>query len=119
MGKNKYIRGNLNEIQGGEDSRLERIRRYVSENPAKDLSIAAITRQFELSASTLMHIFKKNRQQSYHQYVEKTRMNKAMELLKKGKWVKEMMHATGYKNRTTFLNAFKRKFKYSPRYFQQ
>ncbi len=102
-----------------EQSRLERIKEYIAANVSSDLSASTVSRTFELSVSTLLHIFKQHEQQTYQHYLEQTRMKKAMELIKGGKWVKEVMHATGYKNRGTFYNAFKRKYQLPPRHFQK
>ena len=100
-------------------SRVERIKEYVSANLAKDLDIATISQKFELSTTTFRHIFRNHQQQSYRHYVEDIRMDKALELLKEGKWIKETMAATGYKNRATFNNAFKKKFKYPASHFKK
>jgi AraC-like DNA-binding protein len=53
-------------------------------------------------------VFKKQRGESYRHYVERIRTDKAIQLVTEGKWVKEVMAATEYKNRGTFNNAFKR-----------
>jgi two-component system response regulator YesN len=99
--------------------RVKRIKSYITGNLPADLSAAVVSKKFELSISSLQHIFKKYEHQSYYRYVEKVRMRKAMQMIKAGKWIQEIMDATGYKNRITFFNAFKRMFKHSPRYFQQ
>lgn len=100
-------------------SRVEKIKEYVLDNLAADLAIGAMSEKFELSASTLRHIFKKHAGESYGQYVERQRMIKALRLLKKGKWVKEVMAMTGYKNRGTFNNAFKKRFKFPASHFKK
>jgi AraC-like DNA-binding protein len=46
-------------------------------------------------------------------------MDKALQLLKEGKWIKEVIPATGYKNRSTFNNAFIKAFKHPPSYFKK
>ena len=102
-----------------EKGRVEKIKEYLVGNVEKDLSMAAVAAKFQLSVSSLQHIFKKDQQQSYRQYVENLRMIKAMHLLKEGKWVKEVINATGYKNRATFNNAFKKRFKHPPGYFRK
>jgi two-component system, response regulator YesN len=102
-----------------EHHRVEKIKLYISGNLKNDLSITVVSQKFDLSPSTLQHIFKKHQHQSYRRYIEETRMNKAMELLKEGKWIKEIMNATGYKYRGTFNMAFKRKFKHPPGYFRK
>ena len=100
-------------------SRVEKIKEYVLDNLASDLGIMGVSEKFELSVSTLRHIFKKHVGESYGQYVERQRMIKAIRLLKKGKWVKEVIAMTGYKNRGTFNNAFKKRFKFPASHFKK
>ena len=102
-----------------EQTRLERIKKYIDLNLSFDLSAALVSKKFELSVSSLLHIFKKYEQQTYQHYLENGRMKKAMELIKQGKWIQEIMDATGYKSRSAFYRAFKRIYKNSPRYFQK
>ncbi|MEO6134159.1 MAG: AraC family transcriptional regulator [Ginsengibacter sp.] len=100
-------------------SRIERIKIYINETLSGDLRATTVSQKFELSVSTLLHLFQQQQKQSYHQYVEDVRMGKAFYLVQQGKRVKEVIHATGYKNRSTFYNAFKKKFKHPPRYFSK
>jgi AraC-like DNA-binding protein len=100
-----------------EQNRLERIKKYIDDNLKGNLGAAIVAKKFELSVSSLLHIFKKHEQQTYQHYLENVRMKKAMELIKAGKWIQEIMDATGYKYRSTFHKAFKRKFKHPPGYF--
>jgi len=100
-------------------SRVERVKEYVSANLATDLSIGTVAKKFELNKTTLRHLFKKQQHESYHDYVERMRMTKALQLLKEGKWIKEVMPATGYRNWSTFDRAFKRRYKYPPAFFKK
>ena len=103
-----------------EYSRVEQVKRYVSKNIASDLSASTVAEKFELSISSLQHLFKKYQGQSYHQYLEDSRMKKAFDLItKEGKRISEAMYATGYHNRSTFNNAFKKKFKHRPGHFRK
>ena len=100
-------------------TRVERIKDYVSRNLAQDLSIDTVSEKFGLTASTFRHAFTIHEKQGYREYVEQLRMAKALDLLKEGKWIKEVMAATGYKNRATFNNAFKRKYQQPARNFRR
>jgi len=103
-----------------EQNRVERIKKYIAANLSTDLSAATVSQKFELSVSSLQHIFKKHQQQTYQRYLEDTRMKKAFELITKdGKRIQEAMYETGYKYKSTFNSAFKKKFKHPPSYFQQ
>jgi len=100
-------------------TRVEKVKEYVSENLAGDLRIITVSEKFNLNKSTLQHIFKEQQKETYREYVERMRMDKALHLLKEGKWVKEVSLATGYNNRVAFYKAFKKRFQYSPGYFKK
>ncbi len=98
-----------------EYSRVEQVKMYVSKNIASDLCASVVSEKFELSISSLQHLFKKYQGQSYQRYLEDSRMKKAFGLItREGKRISEAMYATGYHNRSTFNNAFKKKFKSHP-----
>ena len=100
-------------------SRVERVKEYVSANLSADLSLGTVAEKFGLNKITLRHVFKKEQQESYRNYVERKRMEKALQLLKEGKWVKEVMYATGYSNWNTFDKAFKRRYTHPPAFFKK
>jgi AraC-like DNA-binding protein len=100
-------------------SRLERIKEYVWANLAADLSSRTIAQKFGFNESTLRYLFQSEEDESFHDYVERMRMAKALQLLSEGKWVKEAMREVGYSNRGTFNNAFKRRFKHTPGSFKK
>ena len=103
-----------------EYSRVEEVKKYISENIDSDLSASIVSKRFELSISSLQHLFKKYEGQTYHQYLEDTRMKTAFFLItKEGKRISEAMYATGYHNRPTFNEAFKKKFKHRPGHFRK
>jgi transcriptional regulator GlxA family with amidase domain len=99
--------------------RLERIMEYLSNNLSKNLSASAVAEHFEMSVSSLEHLFKENLGQTYHQYVEDMRMVTAFDLItKEGMRVQQAMYATGFKYKSTFNTCFKRKFGHAPSYFK-
>jgi two-component system response regulator YesN len=100
-------------------SRVEKIKAYVNENLDGRLDASSVALKMKLTRFTLQFIFKKYEGETFHQYVEKVRMEKAFQLLSEGKWVKEVVVATGYKHRATFDKAFKRKYKYPAAYFKK
>lgn len=99
--------------------KMQKIKAFIAENIASELSINTITQKFNLSASTLHRHFKKQVHQSYHQYIENIRIQKAFKLItEEDKMIKEAMYATGYKNRDTFNKAFKKIYGYPPSHFK-
>jgi AraC-like DNA-binding protein len=96
------------------------VKKYISENIASDLSASIVSKKFELSVSSLQHLFKKYEKRSYHHYLEETRMANAIMLItKKGKRINEAMYASGYNNRVTFNIAFKKRFGFPPSHFRK
>jgi AraC-like DNA-binding protein len=113
-------------IPGEEDNsprgrqRIESIKQFLSENLSADLHAGIVAGKFKLSLSAFHHLFKKYHHQSYRRYLEELRINTAFELLQKeGMRIKEVIYATGYKNRSTFSKAFKNRFKHSPGHFKK
>jgi len=103
-----------------EYNRVEIIKKYINDNIKSNLHATMISKRFELSVSSLQHLFKKYEGQSYRHYLEDTRMTKAFELItKEGKRINEAMYATGYHNRATFNGAFKKRFKHHPGRFRK
>ena len=114
-----HIHDESNELYR-EYNRVEQVKKYIAENIAADLRASVVAEKFELSVSSLQRLFKKYHGQAYHQYLEDVRMGTALYLItKEGKRINEAMYATGYNNRSTFNEAFKRKFKHQPRHFRK
>ena len=119
MGIRNQIQDNINKTLH-KLRRVERVEQYIADNLQPDLSAATVAAKFELSVSSLQHLFKKYQGQSYHQYSEKIRLERAFDLInKKDKRIKEILNETGYSNRSTFNIAFKKRFRYPPRYFRK
>lgn len=103
-----------------EYSRVEEVKKYISENLDSNLSASIVSQRFELSISSLQHLFKKYVKKSYRQYLEDARMEKAHLLItKKGRRINEAMYSTGYNNRVTFNIAFKKRFGFPPSHFRK
>jgi AraC-like DNA-binding protein len=100
-------------------TRVEKIKDYVTENLASPLDASSVAQQMKLTSFTLQSVFKKHEGETFRQYVEKVRMERAFQLLAEGKWVKEIIVATGYKHRATFEKAFKKRYKYPAAYFKK
>jgi AraC-like DNA-binding protein len=99
-------------------SRVDRIKEYVSANLGNDLRMATVCRELQMNKYTLQHIFTPRQKETFHQYVERLRMEKALQLLAEGKWIKEVINAIGYNNRVTFNKAFKKRFHHTANYYK-
>ena len=100
-------------------SRVEKIKNYVNENLSAKLDATSVANRMKLTSYTLQTIFKKYEGETFHQYVERARMQRALQLLSEGKWVKEIMATTGYKHRATFDKAFKRRYNVPAAWFKK
>lgn len=91
---------------------------YVNENLGSNLQEKRVAGVFKVSKSTLRYAFKVQGM-AYHQFVEEQRMQEARRLIEEERQlIKEAMHQTGYRNRSTFMNAFKKHFGNLPSSFQ-
>jgi AraC-like DNA-binding protein len=103
-----------------DQNRLNSIKAYIKKNIANNLHTERIARQFNISPSTLKRLFSEHEGKSYQHYLEQVRLTTAYRLLQQGHLsVKEVMYESGYTNRTTFNNAFKKKYGYSPGHFRR
>ena len=103
-----------------ERSRIARIKKYLLDNLSRDLRARTVANRFEMSVSSLQHIFQKYQGQSYHKYVEDMRMVRAFDLItKEGMRIQQAMFASGYKYKSTFNKSFKRRYGHSPSYYKK
>ena len=58
-------------------TRVEKVKEYVSQNLAGDLRITTVCEKINLNQFTLRHIFKEQQKETYREYVERIRMDKA------------------------------------------
>lgn len=108
------------EITTRNERKLLQVKQYVLENLREDLSAATVAARFSISVSTLLHLFSKNPGRTYKEFVIEARMQKAVELLTTTHLsVKEILSATGYRDRSAFNKCFKKKFLHSPLHFRK
>jgi len=94
---------------------IARILTYVKDNLSGDLSISAITKVFHFSESYFSHLFKREMGISFIDYVNRLRVEKAMELLTEtDKNITEISYEVGINNPNYFSILFKKHVKVSP-----
>lgn len=94
---------------------VEKVREYVDQNYFKDLTLQRISDLFYVNPYYLAHIFKKDMGDSPINYLIKTRLNTARNLLLSTDLsIKEIAFLTGYDNPLYFSVAFKKLFGTSP-----
>lgn len=87
---------------------ITNLNKYLDENIFKQtFSLQAMAETFDLSASALSTIYKKNTGKKLMDEVSKKRMKKATQLLIEGKCVYEIIPLVGYFNTSSFIRKFK------------
>lgn len=90
---------------------------WMEENMSESLDVEFVATRFQISSATLQRIFKKYQQMSFLQYLNEIRMRRALDMLNEGKMVKQIMYEIGYKYRSSFITAFKKKYGFTPSHF--
>ena len=98
------------------NSRFKEIIEYINENYQDNaLSLSSLAETFGFSdISSISRSFKKYLNENFSSYLERTRIEKACEMLRSGMQVKEISDKTGYLSDVSFRRAFKKKMGISP-----
>ena len=102
---------------------IDRIQDYIEKNYANpNLGLGNVSVAFGVSEGYISSLFKRQTQIGFNEYVEKIRMEKAVELLKKDdgqrKSVEMIAEMVGYNSVQVFRRAFKRVYGVSPRSYR-
>lgn len=96
------------------------IRDYIVQNADQKISIAAISRQFNLASDKLQKVFLEVFEQEIKVFIRTTKMNKAKELLlSTNKAVEEIAWELGFESSNGFSRNFIKHFQQSPSQFRQ
>ncbi len=88
---------------------------YILQNLDKPLNISRLSKEFEISDFTLKRVFKTVVDTPVHHFILEKRLEKARGLLLKTNVpIKEMAGLVGFKRRSTFSEAFHKKFGHYP-----
>ncbi|MCD9023769.1 helix-turn-helix domain-containing protein [Cohnella silvisoli] len=112
----------VNRQQGKQKKALkDKMMSYVSQHfKEDDLSLYRISSDLGMTEKYFSHVFKELIGDSFTQFLEKTRMDCAVGLLKDDKVsVNDIARLSGYANPNTFYKAFKRYFGVSPTTYRQ
>ena len=94
---------------------LERVRQYIENNPAGDLSVETLSSIAGFGANRTTALFKACYKMTVHQYVVQTRMQRAEKLLTTTELpISEICRAVGYSDVSGFDRAFKKTFGVQP-----
>lgn len=99
------------------DPRIEKILAYINNNLDNDLSIDHLSGKFYLNKYYLMHLFKRETGYTIYNYIQKKRIIKASDYIKKGMQAGEVCSLCGFGDYSTFVRTFKKEFKLSPKQY--
>lgn len=103
-------------VGGDKTDKLSKIRRYIRYNYMMDITASSVAREFGFERSYLYRIFSKEYGIGIKEYIVKTRMEKARELLFDGMGVAECAHVVGYDDEFNFSRMYKKYYGLSPKH---
>ncbi|ROR26355.1 AraC-like DNA-binding protein [Mobilisporobacter senegalensis] len=103
----------LDSVNG--NTKLIPIIEYINEHLTEELSIDKLSSQFYLNRYYLMHFFKEETGYTIGNYITEKRLLLAKNLVQNGSSITDACFQSGFKNYTTFLRAFKKKFHTIPK----
>lgn len=101
------------------DESIGKILDYINENLSEDLSIEALSSIFYISKYYLMHKFKMQTGYTVHNYILQKRLIMANSLIKDGCNITEAAIESGFKDYSSFVRTFKKKFGASPKNYSK
>jgi len=102
-----------------EIERLKTISDFIRENPALDYSIEFLCRETGVSPFKLQEGFKNMYNRTVIDFIRNVRLEKATELIKTTDLnISEIVYSIGLTSRSYFSKIFKKKYKCSPKFFQ-
>jgi transcriptional regulator GlxA family with amidase domain len=97
------------------DQRVKLVAELISKDLQRDLSLAVLARQVNLSSSRLRHLFKAQTGMSPHQYLKSLRMQTAKQLIDSTFLrVKEIRLRVGVHDKNRFARDFKKTYGVTP-----
>ncbi len=96
------------------DSATSKAIRYISKNLSGDLTIEALSKKLNISASTITHAFKNELGISLHEYVKEKRLVSARALISAGNKPSKIYTDCGYQDYSSFYKAYVSFFGYPP-----
>ena len=95
---------------------ISRIKEYIDQNYAQDVSLVNLSRRFYMSSSYISYLFKLNYGKSYSDYLKQVRLEQAKNLIETNPGLKvyEVCKLVGYKEYKYFSKQFKNAFGVTP-----
>ncbi|MBO3099051.1 helix-turn-helix domain-containing protein [Gelidibacter pelagius] len=107
-------------LQPFEIQQLKLVSEAIIKNPEIEYSIKALCQRTGLSVSKLQSGFKEMHDCTVTKFIRNQRLEKALDLLKNTNMnVTEIVYSVGLTSRSYFCRIFKKRFKCSPKFYQQ
>lgn len=96
------------------DTQVEQLLKYINRNLSENLSIDQLANRFFLSKYHMMRKFKNETGYTIHNYITSKRLLMARSLISQGMPVMKAALASGFRDYTTFVRAYKKQFGKAP-----
>lgn len=98
------------------DTQVEQLLKYINRNLSENLSIDQLAERFFFSKYHMMRKFKNETGYTIHNYITSKRLLMARSLISQGIPVMKAALASGFRDYTTFVRAYKKQFGKAPSY---
>ena len=98
------------------DTQVEQLLKYINRNLSENLSIDQLAERFFFSKYHMMRKFKNETGYTIHNYITSKRLLMARSLISQGVPVMKAAMASGFRDYTTFVRAYKKQFGKAPSY---
>ena len=82
---------------------------YIDKHFSENINLSKIAGKAMVSKFHFIRVFKKYYGRTPNQYLQEVRIEKAKQLLQKGKTIDETCYAIGFTSKTSFISLFKKK----------
>lgn len=119
----RYIISKLSEINSklrSQENIMQVIEEYIEKNYAYNITLQSIAGKFNIDYFYLSRKFVSHFDMSFRKFINKVRMEKAMELIKKSDYkLKDIAELVGYENYESFSKTFNKHFGKTPTDFMK
>lgn len=99
---------------------IKRIIKYIDEHYSEPLSLSLLAEEFSFSYYYLSTYFSNHSSEGFNEYLNRVRINKALELLREGNMpISEISGAVGYSDHSYFSKVFKKFTKLTPSQYKR
>ncbi|RRJ65091.1 DNA-binding response regulator [Paenibacillus oralis] len=102
------------------DGNMRKLLEYIDEHYGEPLTLSSLSRHFHFNPSYLSSYFSAHNAEGFSEYLNKIRINKAAELLRKGELtIAEISGRVGYSDHSYFTKVFRKQTGMSPSQYRR